>query len=453
MEKDHSQSRLASEAGWHLSRYYVSAKHPENKGFIIVNLLKGTCITMDPVDMLALNALDTLPEDSPVLDRFKKAGLIVNFDERAMLESLARGACAYPAGVGLTICPTMGCNFDCPYCFENHKAGKMSAEVQDDVIALAERMLEASGAKKLHVTWFGGEPLLAPDVIESLSDRLIKLSADKGAEYHAGIITNGYLLDQEKADMLSSVKVNSYQVTLDGIGPAHDATRHLAGGGPTFERITDNLRTVKISGRVSIRHNVHEANKDEIEQLKAFVKSIGEESGNNITYYPAPVSGNDASDERQSNVNLLCGSDCVDIGIMQDSENFGSGRGHYCMAHNLWCVGIDEKGRLQKCWEDVDKPEHSFGRAKRWDPKDPSGTTDDPDKLTVYLNSAGALHDPECRECIWLPQCRGGCPNKRIHMERSCVPYKHAPEAYALAVWRAGLEKKDKRNGTGDAPA
>ena len=117
MEKDNSQSRLASEAGWHLSRYYVSAKHPENKGFIIVNLLKGTCITMDPVDMLALNALDTLPEDSPVLDRFKKAGLIVNFDERAMLESLARGACAYPAGVGLTICPTMGCNFDCPYCF------------------------------------------------------------------------------------------------------------------------------------------------------------------------------------------------------------------------------------------------------------------------------------------------------------------------------------------------
>lgn len=445
MNNDHS--RTASKAGWHLSRYTISAKHPENKGFVIVNLMKGSCLTMDPIDLLALNALDTLPEDSPVLERLKKAGLIVNYDERVALESLARGSCAYPVMVGLTICPTMGCNFDCPYCFENHKAGKMSAEVQDDVVSLAERMLDASRVKSLNVTWFGGEPLLAPDVIGSLSDRLIKLSADKGAEYSAGIITNGYLLDQEKADMLSRARVDLYQITLDGIGPTHDATRHLAGGGPTFERITNNLRTVKISGRVSIRHNVHEANKDEIEQLKAFVKSIAEESGNNISYYPALVSENYASDERQSNVNLLCGSDSADVGIIHDSRRLRPGRGHYCMTHNLWSIGIDEEGRLQKCWEDVDKPEHSFGHAKRWDPKNPLGTADDPDKMTVYLNSAGALYDPECRECIWLPQCSGGCPNKRIYGKRKCIPYKNDPEAFALAVWKARKEKeKEKEN-------
>ena len=442
MKNNQSPPRTASEAGWRLSRYNISAKHPENKGLIIVNLMKGTCITMDPIDMLPLSALDTLSEDSPVLERYKKAGIIVNFDEQAMLESLARGACAYPVSVGLTLCPTMGCNFDCPYCFENHKAEKMNAAVQDDIAALAERMLDTSGAKHLHVTWFGGEPLLAPDVIESLSDRLIKLSADKGADYQATIITNGYLLDQEKADMLSRVKVQSYQITLDGIGPAHDATRPLAGGGPTFERITENLRTVKISGAVNIRHNVHAANKGEMEQLKAFVLALAEESGNDLRYYPAPVSGNDASDERQSHVNLLCGSDSAEVGIMQDSHRFHRGRGHYCMAHHLWAIGIDENGRLQKCWEDVDKPEHSFGSAKRWDPKDPLGTADDPDKLTVYLNTAGALRDAECRDCLWLPACCGGCPNKRIYMERKCVPYKDEPEAYALAVWQARHEKK-----------
>ena len=77
---DHSHSRSAAAAGWHLSRYTISAKHPENKGFIIVNLMKGTCVTMDPIDLFPLSALDTLPENSPVLDRLKKAGLIVNFD-------------------------------------------------------------------------------------------------------------------------------------------------------------------------------------------------------------------------------------------------------------------------------------------------------------------------------------------------------------------------------------
>lgn len=49
----------------------------------------------------------------------------------------------------------------------------MTQEGQDDVAALAERMMKASAAKKLDVTWFGGEPLLMPDVIEALSRYLL----------------------------------------------------------------------------------------------------------------------------------------------------------------------------------------------------------------------------------------------------------------------------------------
>ena len=68
----------------------------------------------------------------------------------------------------LTVCPTLACNFACPYCFQGHGRTyeSMSREVRDEVVSLAERMLDASGASRLRVTWFGGEPLLAPDVIE-----------------------------------------------------------------------------------------------------------------------------------------------------------------------------------------------------------------------------------------------------------------------------------------------
>jgi len=134
----------------------------------------------------------------------------------------------------------------------------MSPEVQDDVVALAGRMLDASGAKDVDVSWFGGEPLLAPDVIEPLSARLMALAEERGGEYSASIITNGYLLTQDIVDMLAAAKVRSAQVTIDGMGAAHDATRRLAGGGPTFERITSNLRRLKIPFRVNVRHNVHE---------------------------------------------------------------------------------------------------------------------------------------------------------------------------------------------------
>ena len=68
----------------------------------------------------------------------------------------------------------------------------------------------------MKVTWFGGEPLLAPEIVESLSQRLIALADECGVEYDAGFITNGYLLDQDTVDMLARCKVVALQTTLAG---------------------------------------------------------------------------------------------------------------------------------------------------------------------------------------------------------------------------------------------
>lgn len=433
--------KTAFEAGWRVSRYNLFEPIPGTNNVAIANLFRGTCGAYSPLDIFLLGELETLDAEHPILNRFRERGLIVNFDERAALETMGRMGCAV-GGVGLTICPTMGCNFDCPYCFENHRAGKMTAEVQDDVVVLAERMLDVSPRKTLAVTWFGGEPLLAPDVIEALSGRLMALCEAKGAEYGAGIITNGYLLTQENADLLATCKVKKAQITLDGVGEDHDKTRHLAGGGATFGRITDNLRQVKIDFPVSLRHNVHAGNVGEVEMLEAFVNTLAAESGNKIIYYPAVVSDNDAADDRGCGVELLCTSDSSEIGVRCDVGRFTPGRGSFCGAHRLLSVGIDEKGNLQKCWEDVDKPEHSFGTAARWNPTNPIGTADCPDNLIHYLNTALPNHDAECGDCVWLPTCVGNCPNKRLYYTRQCLPYKDEPEKYVLALYeRIGKEK------------
>ena len=168
-ENEQGHGRTAAQAGWHASRYNLMARVPGSKNVAIANLFRGTCAEYTPIELYLLSVLDEIDEHHPIIDRLSRRGVVVNFDELAAVETLGRAACAAPGIVSLTICPTMGCNFDCPYCFENHRAGKMSREVQDDVVALAERMLEASGVRRLAVTWFGGEPLLFPDVIESLS--------------------------------------------------------------------------------------------------------------------------------------------------------------------------------------------------------------------------------------------------------------------------------------------
>ena len=429
-----TSGRTAGEAGWHVSRYNLVAKVPDTKMCAIANLYAGNCAEYTPIEMYLLSVLEELDENHPVIERFAKRGVICKFDERAALETMGRGACAGPGGVSLTICPTMGCNFDCPYCFEDHFAGKMSADVQDDVVALAGRMMDASGAKSLSVTWFGGEPLLACDVIESLSRRFMTLAEERGGEFSASIVTNGYLLTQEVADLLDRCKVASAQITIDGLGATHDATRHLAGGGPTFDRITANLRELKLPFRVHVRHNVHEGNRHEMDDLQAFIEKLAEESGNELSYYPAPVAGSETADERGKQVGLLCSTDKSEVGVRQEAGRFAKGRGHYCGANNIWSIGIDERGNLQKCWEAVDKPHFSFGTAHDWDPADPLATASNADNLTMFLNTACPLPDDECRECVWLPTCRGGCPYKRLIGKRECVAFKDDPERYVLAL-------------------
>ena len=434
--KESEGKRSAAEAGWHLSRYNLTIPNPDGEGVLIANTYKSKCSAYTPLECYLLSVLEELDEDHPMIRRFYQRGVITRLDERAMLEARGRVSSCGRNRVSMTICPTMGCNFDCPYCFENHRSGRMSEQVQDDVVALAGRLLEAAKAGQLTITWFGGEPLLATDIIAALSERLKAVAAEHGAEYHAGIITNGYLLSQETADLLGRASVEKAQITLDGLGHRHDATRHLAGGGPTFDRIVENLRTVKLPFAVRIRHNVDADNLQERKPLEGFIEELSRESGNELLYYPAVVQDSEAAARRDSRVDVLGDSSACEIDILRDTKTAEKTRAHYCGANMLYNIGVDDRGNLQKCWEDVDKPERSFGRASVWDPAMPFRTADYPDRLTRYLNTAPPLDDPECRECVWLPVCLGGCPSRRLYSCRACVTYRNEPEKYVLALYR-----------------
>ena len=399
-------SRTAGEAGWHESRYNLAARIPDSDKIAVANLFRGTCGAYTPIEMFLLDEMETLDENHPMLKRFKERGLIVNFDELAALTALGRMAC-----------------------------------------------LKVSGAKHLEVTWFGGEPLLMPDVIEALSLRLMALAQQYGAEYEASIVTNGYLLTQETADMLGRCKVAGAQITLDGIGTEHDRTRHLAGGGSTYDRIVENLRILQLPFKVNIRHNVYEDNRDQIGSLRDCVRALAEESGNKIGYYASPVQENIVSEARNGQVNTLRSNYLCEVDMRREIGQFHSGRGVYCGAQHLFGVGIDDQGNLFKCWEDVDKPERSFGRAGRWDPADPITTADRPDQLTQYLNTALPMDDLECRDCKFLPQCAGGCPTRRVYYQKQCLGGKGAPERYVLGLYERLLKKHDdKKEQKGEQP-
>ena len=103
--------RTAGEAGWRISRYNISAPVPGAEKMIIANLFRMTCGVYTPAELYLLDELAGLDEGHPILKRFAERGLIVNFDERAALESMARVACGDGHTVTLCICPTMAVGF------------------------------------------------------------------------------------------------------------------------------------------------------------------------------------------------------------------------------------------------------------------------------------------------------------------------------------------------------
>jgi len=96
---------------------------------------------------------------------------------------------------GLTIAPTLDCNFRCTYCFEEHKKEKMSQEIEAALLTYVDKQIKYT--RGFSVTWFGGEPMLCMDIIQRLTKGFSELCAKHNVEFSpSSIITNGYFLTQ-----------------------------------------------------------------------------------------------------------------------------------------------------------------------------------------------------------------------------------------------------------------
>ena len=94
---------------------------------------------------------------------------------------------------------------------------------------------------KLTVAWFGGEPLLAMDIIEDLSLYFLDICAKLKKPYFSMMTTNGYLLTPKNIDKLKKCHITGYQITLDGLSNTHNRQRVGINGNGTWEQIISNL--------------------------------------------------------------------------------------------------------------------------------------------------------------------------------------------------------------------
>ena len=81
------------------------------------------------------------------------------------------------------------------------------------------------------IVFFGGEPLLAPDVIQSTVAHARFLEGQGAARFHFKITTNGLLLDETFLDFAVANDI-LVAMSFDGVREAHDRHRRLPNGAP-----------------------------------------------------------------------------------------------------------------------------------------------------------------------------------------------------------------------------
>lgn len=356
-----------------------------------------------------------------------EAGFLVddNIDELAILEYQHNVAKFNSKKLTITILPTLSCNFNCFYCFEDETNVHIGAR---EVEAIQEFVKERiNGIEELNICWFGGEPLIKQDTIWQLSKFFIELTNNKNIKYSAVMISNGYLINNEIIAKLIENKICRIQITIDGPEYIHNNRRCLKNGEGTFEVLIKNIKLLtKENIDVMCRVNIDRTN---INSIKELLNYLGSLCLPNFTISFGQVLQLGSNDKWSKEICLSRNefSKIVDelsliakankLVLPMDYPFYPRPSYNFCGASQTNSYVIHPNGDLHKCYDCLD---YKIG-----DIFTGIGNTDLEKQNLAYWSNISPFKDEECRECNVLPICMGSCPylNKKMN-SKFCLKWK-----------------------------
>ncbi|MGW4561044.1 radical SAM protein [Streptomyces sp. NPDC004561] len=372
---------------------------------------------------------DTEADCPPSLLANLIAGLMVvrdDADELQGLENRYHASRNNSAHFALTVVTSLGCNFSCPYCFEEKYPSLLHEDVQEQILGVLNAQLPH--IKSFQVTWFGGEPLLGKRSLLQLSDAFIDRCDAAGVHYGASIVTNGYLLDEETCQELADRRVSNVQVGIDGPPDVHDRMRPLNSGKGSFHTILANLRTAVDHLDIAVRVNIDSGNASKVEEL--FKVLADEGFSGKLSVYPGQIVGVQQNVRAPSASYRGCLSNAefareerrfLDLAARYglSAPGLPSPAGAPCTAVRANELVVGSRGELYKCWDSVGDKNEVIGDIR--DYANPNG------RLAKWL-AYNPFQNQECRGCIALPVCMGGCAHHAFDdllYENRCGTFRH----------------------------
>lgn len=312
--------------------------------------------------------------------------------------------------LSLTVLPTNWCNLVCPYCFEkNKKAEYLEDNIQSDLIKFIE---SHSNTNDFSVTWFGGEPLLRPDIIENLLEKFQYINKPKFSSH--SIVSNGVLINDNVIAMFKRFPLSSFQITLDGNRESHDKLRIKRNGEGTFRVIIENIKRIATDlpeTHLSIRVNVGKHNQQDFRAVYLYIQNLlRDTSCKSYNIYPGILKDDGNKGDNSGTCFNLDEQHLFFKDLSRQGLNYHAMPKYKtggCVATSALGYVIGANGDIYKCWEDVGQDSLCIGNVK-------GSTGKNLSTLMNYMLDASPFKLEQCRQCVCLPICGGGCPKLRV---------------------------------------
>lgn len=393
-----------------LSRYNYTADIDEEKK-VMYNTLTRKYVVLDEMNESLINVIFEklndeqydLQEVKMIKELFSK-GILINeeFDELEQIKFNESIRIFQEQTFNLTIQPTLDCNFRCVYCYEEHRKKVMDDYVAENIIKLVEDITRK--VKNLNVMWFGGEPMMEISRISTLTKEMQKICRQNNCNYKAVIVSNGYLFNDNIIEELKELSIARIQITLDGNEKYHDRQRPLIGGAATFNKVKENiLKLIENDFNVTVRINVSEDNYDGISEVFDIIPF---EKRKKVII---------------SMCNLFQNKGKISIFDLY-KESIEKGYPYFNVSNSLVIcrectknsITVEPDGVISPC-SYASEDGCKLGKLSS------NGKLEFKDKSTfLKLKNLTIMDNENCKKCIKLPLCMGGCRYARYKDGNYC---------------------------------
>lgn len=396
---------------------------PKENKVIYLNGITSKIFAMSKDEHIRLQVffqdLDLFKQKFPsVFKLFKKWGFIISdsVNELEIIKYRNRKAVFSDRHYMLVINPTLECNFNCWYCYEEHPQGVMTNETKIKIEKHIQHMIEQEKITSLNLSWFGGEPLLYfKEIIYPISLYAKKLCEKNGIPFYNGITTNSFLIDESMVKMMDEISMFSFQITLDGDESRHNKIRNV-GGKPTFEKIITNINLLCskiIQIKIVLRINYDEQTLQRSNLSEVF-NLFEKKHRNKIRVDFQRVWQTVASIKGENSKLVELHNLCCNLGYQQAeiSSVFNLNTVYTCYADRLYHAEINYDGKVYRCTARGYSDEYVVGELLdngmiRWDE----------DKMSKRYGKA-TFENEICLACKYLPLCSGPCSQKMIETSK-----------------------------------